>query len=146
MSDRAVLLSVSPEFAEKIIAGTKTVEIRRRFPAVPVGTWLYFYVTLPVGKIGGRAKVVDVDVAPPARLWENHHAKVGITRARFDQYFGSRPSGVAVCIEAYETLESISLERLRIAFPGFTVPQSFRYLDAHEQLFILNETGLEKRQ
>jgi predicted transcriptional regulator len=129
MNQQALLLSVAPEFAEQIAAGSKTVELRRRFAKVPTGTWIYFYVTLPVGAVTGRAKVVDIDIDAPSALWARHHLDVGLSQARFRAYFSDCETGCAVSISDYEPIEPISLSELRSLADGFAVPQSYRFLN-----------------
>ncbi|MBO9716125.1 MAG: ASCH domain-containing protein, partial [Pseudoxanthomonas sp.] len=124
------------EFAEKIADGSKTVELRKRFPAVPTGTWIYLYVTLPVGAVLGRAKVVDIDAAKPSKLWRRHHARVGISQERFNDYFNGRDEGYAVHLAQYESLSPMSLDGLRKAMNGFVVPQNYRFLDSSDQAAI----------
>ncbi|HMV65831.1 MAG TPA: hypothetical protein PKA64_03185 [Myxococcota bacterium] len=128
-----MLLSVAPEFAEMIAAGTKTVELRRRFPHVPVGTWVYFYVTLPVGAVTGRARVAAIDADEPSALWTRHRAAVGLSRARFTAYFAGRDRGFAVRLEGYEALHPVGLAELRVVLAGFVAPQSYRFVDHHAQ-------------
>lgn len=133
MSGRAVLLSVAPEFAEKIAAGTKTVELRRRFPDVPAGTWIYLYVTLPVGAVTGRARVAAIDADEPSALWRRHRSAAGLSQARFTAYFAGSPRGFAVHLSHYEPLRAVDLATLRRALPGFVAPQSFRFVDDEAQ-------------
>lgn len=137
MSERAVLLSVAPQFAEKIADGSKTIELRRRFPQVPAGTWLYLYVTLPVGAVMGRAKVVNVDAAAPSALWKRHREKMGISQKYFNEYFHDIEEGFAVHLAEYEPLTPASLDGLRSMMDGFVAPQSYRFLTASDQAAIL---------
>ncbi len=138
MSRIAVLLSLKPEFASKIATGLKTIELRRRFPSVPVGAWIYFYVTLPVGAVTGRSKVAQVDVAPPLVIWRQYRTRTGLTRARFDEYFQGKKAGFAVSLTDYEALAPVHLSRLRIELEGFVAPQGYRFLDAADQKVILS--------
>lgn len=140
----AVLLSVAPEFAAKIADGTKTVELRRRFPGVPLGTWVYLYVTLPVGAILGRARVAAIDVDSPARLWQRHREHVGLTRARFDAYYRGSNEGIAVQLAGYEAIVPKALAALRGALDGFVAPQCYRFLDATDQRIILSSPRLAR--
>lgn len=133
MSRRAVLISVAQEFAEKIAAGTKTVELRRRFPNVPDGTWVYIYVTLPVGAILGRARVGEIHAAKPSALWDQHRNEVGISRSRFMSYFSGSEAGYAVQLIGYESLQPVHLATLRTLMDGFVVPQSYRFLSEHDE-------------
>ena len=133
MIGRAVLLSVAPEFAEKIADGTKTVELRKRFPSVPSGTWMYLYVTLPIGAVIGRVKISEIDTANPKKIWDEHKNKVGISKTRFSEYFGGRQEGHAVHLSDYEAITPITLRELRMKMTDFVVPQSYRYLSEIDQ-------------
>lgn len=42
--ERAIVLSIKPKWAEKILNGEKTIELRKKFPKDFVG-WVYLYVT-----------------------------------------------------------------------------------------------------
>jgi predicted transcriptional regulator len=49
-----ILISIQPEYAEQIMGGCKTVELRRRFvEAVDQDTRLFIYSSNPVGAIIG---------------------------------------------------------------------------------------------
>lgn len=137
MTDRAILLSLAPEFATMIASGTKTVELRKRFPRVPPGTWVFFYVTLPVGAVLGRARVAEIELDFPEKLWHRHHQSVGISSARFDSYFRDTKIGAAIRLTEYQPLEAVNLRKLRHSFDGFVAPQSFRFLDTSMQSILL---------
>lgn len=140
MIEHAVLVSVAPEFAEKIAEGSKTIELRRRFPNVPTGTWMYLYVTLPVGAILGRVKVANIDAGSPSVLWKRHRTKAGISQSRFDEYFEGTSAGFAVRLADYEAIAPMSLEGLRTAMDGFVAPQSYRFLTSIDQAAILRKS------
>ena len=53
---RDVVLSIKPVYSEKILNGSKTVKLRRRFPvSAPNGTLAYIYSTSPVKAISRTA-------------------------------------------------------------------------------------------
>ena len=54
---RVLMLSVRPRFARALLAGTKTAEIRRRFPDVPVGTTVVLYSSSPERALLGTMRV-----------------------------------------------------------------------------------------
>lgn len=63
-----MLLSVHPRFATAILAGTKTVEVRRQRVAAPSGIPVLLYATAPTMAIVGMARIASVQVASPARF------------------------------------------------------------------------------
>lgn len=137
-----MLLSLSPEYATLIANGTKTVELRRRFPEVAAGTEIWIYTTLPVGAITGRVSVSSVHRGPPAELWRQFGSTTGVARVTFDQYFAGCDEGVAVAIANHQSVGPIPLYMLRELLPGFVVPQSYRYLNARDQSLLANSPAI----
>lgn len=52
--DKAVLISIRPEWCEKILNGEKTVEIRKNRPSLKMPFKCYIYCTKPVGNVIGE--------------------------------------------------------------------------------------------
>lgn len=65
--ERAILLSVHPRFAEAILAGSKSVEVRRQRVAVPSGTPVLLDATAPPMALVGMARIAAVQLGPLAR-------------------------------------------------------------------------------
>jgi predicted transcriptional regulator len=81
-----VLLSVQPEFAEKIMRGTKTVEIRRRFSRIWLGQRAVFYASAPLQALMGQADIGAIHVAAPDRIWTRFGTKIGCEETYFRKY------------------------------------------------------------
>ena len=129
--DRALLLSVRPQFASSILDGTKTAEIRRQRPAVDPGTLVIIYATKPIGAIVGTARISGISHGDPAEMWEQHQARTGITRAEFDVYLCGAETAYVLMLENVQQLEPLlTLEQIR-AITKFQPPQSYRYLNQH---------------
>jgi predicted transcriptional regulator len=127
--DRALLLSVRPRFAQSILAGTKTAEIRRQRPAVHPGTLVIIYATRPVGAIVGTARIADVSQGTPDEMWELHHARAGVTRPEFDDYLSGAEIAYILLLSMIQQLEPLlTLEQIR-AETAFQPPQSYRYVN-----------------
>ncbi|WP_244178835.1 ASCH domain-containing protein [Streptomyces rubellomurinus] len=126
--ERAMLLSVHPRFATAILAGSKTVEVRRQRVAVPPGTPVVLYATAPTMALVGAALVAAVHVGSPREVWSAHRAQTGISRREFDEYMSgaSQASGLTLT-EPVTFEEPVPLSALRAAGP-FHPPQSYRYL------------------
>ena len=52
---KAIIISIKPQYAAAIYAGTKTYELRKCQPHVEVGTPMLIYETSPVKRITGVA-------------------------------------------------------------------------------------------
>lgn len=118
-------MSIHPQYADAILAGTKRVEFRKRRLAPNVST-VVIYATLPVGRIVGTFEVLGHDVAPPAELWERHAAHAGISVAGYDRYYAQTPAAVGILIGS---VQQLSQPRPVTDLSGVSrPPQSFSYL------------------
>lgn len=121
-----VLLSIRPEYVERIFAGTKRYEFRRR----PYGNrdvrTVVVYATKPVGKIVGEFDVDSILGEAPDELWTRTAALSGISRDFFDAYFEGRQIAYALKIgDVRPYPEPISPEAV---LEKFTPPQSYMYV------------------
>ncbi|MBF6426075.1 ASCH domain-containing protein [Nocardia cyriacigeorgica] len=125
---RPLLLSLRPRFAQAILDGTKTVELRRtRVSAVP-GTLLVLYASSPVMAVVGVATLTDRDTASPATIWRRYRNSVGVSRAEFSDYFTGAEHATALSIGTPRALpEPLTLNWLR-TYASFQPPQSYRYI------------------
>lgn len=125
---RDVVLSIKPVYSEKILAGQKTVELRRRFPvAAPYGTLAYIYSSSPVKAIVGTVSIRDVLKLPIEQIWTEFEATAFIERPLFDKYFEGLDYGYALVFDNVKSFaRSLPLQELRERF-GFEPPQSFLY-------------------
>lgn len=126
-----VLLPIKPEFASRILAGTKKYEYRRViFKRETVKTVL-IYATAPISKIVGEFSVSGILSNSPTDLWNKTKRYAGISRERFFEYFSDKTTGYAIRIESPTTYETpISLRNMVIDTP----PQSFMYLKENKRV------------
>jgi predicted transcriptional regulator len=137
MSGRTLLLSLRPEFAEKVFAGTKKVELRRIRPRIQIQDWVLVYVSTPVQAVVGAFQVAEVVENSPAALWKKVREHAGITRRQFDDYYLGAPKGYGIFLSAVKVLpEPVKLSHLRMVLPDFHPPQCYRYLDLYEARLI----------
>ncbi len=129
---RALVLSLKPRFAEAILAGSKTVEVRRVMPRIIVPTLALLYASGSARALVGTCVVRSVARYPADELWQLHGAGTALSRPEFDAYLQGRDCGVALLLEHPESLATpIPLHMLRQAH-GFRPPQSFAYV-SHAQ-------------
>jgi predicted transcriptional regulator len=127
----ALFVSVKPRFAEMILAGRKTVELRRVRPAVAPGALVILYASSPAKEVVGTGRVVAIEVSSPSALWESHGSLSGLSRREFRGYFAGVGEAVAISLADVRRLpEPVPLAELQRRWRGFRPPQSFRYLDA----------------
>ena len=120
-----VLLSIKPEYADRIFTGEKKYEFRRAIFKNQKVTNVVVYASSPVRKVIGEFEVLDVIHDDVGALWEKTRSFAGISESKFFDYFSDRDKGYAISIgETHKYQQSLSL---REEF-GLTPPQSFVYL------------------
>jgi predicted transcriptional regulator len=129
MSDnRALLLSIRPNFVAAIFARTKTVELRRVRPRLRAGDLVVIYASGTTKGIVGAFEVAGVTVATPKYIWRKHNGGSGLAKEEFDRYFARADLGYAIRIGKLWKLPSpISLGTLRRRRAGFCPPQGYHY-------------------
>ena len=126
-----ILLSLKPRFADAVLAGKKTVELRRAEPKIVVPTRALIYSTSPLRALVGTCIVTSVETDRLADLWQRFGPRTGITSGEFSDYFEGVGKGTALMLSEPETLlRPVSLTRLRETSQGFRSPQSFAYVNA----------------
>jgi predicted transcriptional regulator len=131
----AALMSIKPRFAEAILRGDKTLELRRKRPGLQPGTRVLIYASVPVKAVVGWFEVGQIHHSSPERLWRRAAACGGVTRDEFDAYF-------AGCELAFG-IEVARTGRVEPTPPGIPPPQSWQYLrealHGHRALMALAE-------
>ena len=128
--ERMVVLSLKPRFAEAILAGDKTVELRRTVPKIVVPTLALLYATTPVRALLGTCIVTDVRSADLAVLWREYGSRSALRYHEFQQYFDGVNTGTALALAQPQAFDRrIPLQDLRAKPRGFRPPQSFAYVD-----------------
>lgn len=121
-----VLLSIKPEFAEKILNGTKRFEYRKAVPKNAAARIVVIYATMPVGRVVGEFEIGGVLRDDPDELWTRTSRASGITREFFDAYFRGRAEATAIAVRRPRRYASPL--RLQDVAGTTTPPQSFQYL------------------
>ena len=137
-----LLLSIRPEYANKIFDRTKTVELRRIRPRLlNKGDRVVVYVSSPQQAVVGSFKVDNIVEKPVTELWEEVEKLAGISHEDYyDYYYGAR-LGVGIFLkDIHRFSQPVELHRLRNKLPNLKPPQSFRYLTAN-QLNIVTSLG-----
>jgi predicted transcriptional regulator len=130
---RALFVSVKPVYAELLLSGEKTVELRRVRPHAEIGCEVLIYASSPTKELVGAARLDAVDVMDLDDLWLDFGDRTGVSREVFDDYFQGVSTGVAITLVDARRLERrVPLGELRKILRGFRPPQSFRYLGPAE--------------
>ena len=81
-----ILLSIKPEYANKIFDGQKHYEYRKRIPKKEVSK-IVVYSSAPEQAVIGEVEVVKTLKMKPTPLWNSTKANAGISRSKYRKYF-----------------------------------------------------------
>lgn len=120
-----VLLSIKPEFAEKIFDGTKKYEFRKSIFKNADVKKIVVYASSPVQKVIGEFAIAGVLNDNVEAIWEETHQDSGITYDFYMSYFSNKERAYAIKIgqtTRYHQARDLSDYNIK------TPPQSFAYL------------------
>src|SRR5262245_39531753 len=107
---RSLLISIQPRFANAILDGTKTIELRRTMPTLPPGALALIYSSTPSKALVGWATVEEIVQASPNALWKAHKEATGVTSAEFRDYFTGSADAYGIRLaEVHRASSQISL-------------------------------------
>lgn len=136
-----VLVSIRTIHARRILAGTKTVELRRRFPTIEAGTRLWIYETLPTGAIVGFATAMNLHRATPEVLWERYGSSFGLAAVEFHSYLDGCMEAVAISLSNVRRIALIPVATLRSIRERFHPPQVMIRLTSAEGIALREIAG-----
>lgn len=119
-----IILSIKPEFAEKIFDGSKKFEFRRAIYKNKDVKKVIVYASSPVKKVIGEFEVESILNYDLQTLWSLTKDFSGISSDYFYQYFDKKKSGFAIKIKNSKRYKNPKC--LRQDFK-LLPPQSFLY-------------------
>ena len=129
--NRMLVLSLKPRFADAILSGQKTVELRRIEPRIKIPTRALVYASSPTCSLIGQCVVYEVIRLPLPVLWERFGPHTALAKEEFHDYFAGTDTGVALLLSNPVRLPSgVPLVILRQSVDRFRAPQSFAYVGA----------------
>ncbi len=120
-----ILLSIKPEFANKIFDGSKKFEFRRSIFRNKAVTSVVVYASAPISKVIGEFEIEKVHNKELNQLWNETKHFSGISREYYDLYFTGKEEGFAIQVKnphLYSKARNLKEEY------GMVPPQSFAYL------------------
>jgi predicted transcriptional regulator len=118
-----VVLSIKPEFANKIFDGTKLFEFRKRIFHESIKSVLV-YSSSPVQKVIGEFQIGEIIKHDLETLWDLTKEYSGISEDYFYEYFADKEHGYAIQIKKKTKFRIPKC--LREDY-NLTPPQSFAY-------------------
>ncbi|MDR1267935.1 MAG: ASCH domain-containing protein [Planctomycetaceae bacterium] len=131
-------MSIKPKYADKILSGEKTIEIRKQKPLhITTSDKILFYVTEPVKAILFYSNVKQIIETSPNELWNNYQNQLGITKKDFNSYFKNKSIACGIELEQIRIIKPFQLKEIKLWFQTinklydldrqFYPPQNFCY-------------------
>jgi predicted transcriptional regulator len=131
MRETVLFLSIRPTFANMILDGTKTIELRRIRPNIMPGHAVLIYSSSPAMALLGSACVEEILTGSPHELWRQVKDEAGVSLEQYQNYFDGATTAIGIRLCAVQRLDRpISLQELRERWPWLRPPQSYRYVHA----------------
>ena len=123
---RKIVLAIHGRHADAILCGEKTHELRRRFPTVSEGDFVYLYATAPQSAVVGRFRIKGVRREVPKRMWRLVGRRgFAISKSEFEAYVDGASEVVALEVEEPVRLrQPTPVKELQGVDSGFRPPQS----------------------
>lgn len=120
-----VLLSIKPEFAERIFNGSKKYEFRKTIFQNPDIKTIVVYASSPQRQVIGEFDIETVLRESPEKLWRKTKKHSGISKNFFFDYFSEKDIGFAIKVK-----EARRYEKPRCLRTDYqkSPPQSFCYV------------------
>jgi predicted transcriptional regulator len=143
--DHSILLSIRPEFAQKIYAGEKRIELRKIFAKNHI-RYIFLFETNGIRKVTGFFEPGVVITDKIDSLWDRAK-RFEFDKGKFKGYFASWQKGSIIEIRsAVRLAQPLDLHDILKAEEKFKIPQGFIYLDRFGNLKKLLLTHLKKQR
>ena len=119
-----ILMSIKPEYVDKIFSGSKKYEYRKRMCKEKIDT-IIVYSSSPIQKVVGELKIKQVLYDKKTIIWNTTYKQGGITKIKYDKYYENCDYAVAYEIEKailYNKQKDLKDYNVKMA------PQSYVYI------------------
>jgi len=122
-----LVMSMHPEYADRIFSKRKQVEFRKKFSVKWRGCKAVVYGTKPLGALMGEVTLRNVTYGSPDEIWEAFGTMGGCTREEFSGYAGNSDGVYAIELsDAIPYVSPIALAQVsHLINEDLRPPQSF---------------------
>ena len=135
--NKITLISIKPEFSNKIFDGTKKIELRKSKPNIEPGNIILIYNTTPQKALVGFGILKNVIELEPYMIWKMYSNVLGVNYQMFSAYYEGRSKAIGLQLENVKKFNNPKkLSEIREKNPSFSPPQSFKYLNIESLSFL----------
>jgi predicted transcriptional regulator len=118
----AAILSIKPMYANQILAGIKTIELRKSSMGLNSGDLIVVYSSAPEQRIAFWFQIRAIETLSIASIWNRYHDVLGIEHAEYLAYFSDLEYAVALHAGEVQRVEFYFASEIESLVPGFVPP------------------------
>jgi predicted transcriptional regulator len=124
----AAILSIKPIYANQILAGEKTIELRKSSMGLSKGDIILVYSSSPEQRFHFWFQIQKIEKLPVNKMWQKHYKHLGIDYESYESYFKDTHEAVGLHIGKIQPFLPIPLREAEKLIPGFVPPQGIIWL------------------
>jgi predicted transcriptional regulator len=124
----AAILSIKPIYVSKILAGTKTIELRKSSMGLNSGDVILVYSSVPEQQITFWFQIQAIETLRVDSMWDRYRDVLGIGHEEYMEYFSGVEYAVALHVGRVQQVSPVSLREIQRLVPGFVPPQGLIWL------------------
>lgn len=124
----AAIISIKPVYANQILAGTKTIELRKSAMGLAPRDVVLVYSSAPEQQLSFWFRIRKVETLPIAEMWRRYEDRLGISRDDYEAYFVGADAATGLHIGEIHRLRPVPLAEIQRAVDGFVPPQGMIWL------------------
>lgn len=122
-----VLISIKPEYVDRILNGEKKFEFRKAIFKSRRVEKVFIYASHPVQRIVASFELDKVITGDPREVWNHCRQYAGVSEKAYFEYFLDRDVAFSIKIKNLKKFKTPLRPTEHI--PGFRPPQSYMYVD-----------------
>src|ERR1700722_13839551 len=119
----SAIISIKPVYANQILAGTKTIELRKSAMGLNEDDVILVYSSAPEQRLAFWFRIRMVESLPVQKMWDLHSAHLGIGFEDYLAYFNGLKNAVGFHVGDLQPIEPIPLKETERLVEGFVPPQ-----------------------
>src|SRR5271165_388194 len=124
----AAILSIKPTYANQILAGSKTIELRKSAMGLTAGDVVLVYSSAPEQRIAFWFRIKNIEALSVGEMWDRYASRLGIAHEDYLAYFSDASDAVGLHVGEMHAITPIPLTTIERLVPGFVPPQGLMWL------------------
>ena len=124
----AAIISIKPAYANQILAGRKTIELRKSGMGLTPQDVVLVYTSAPEQQLSFWFRIQKVETLPVSEMWKRNEHHLGISREDYEAYFAGAESATGLHVGEIHELKPIPLAQIQCEVEGFVPPQGIVWL------------------